>query len=159
MVFNSLGVKLGRSVLPWLPFDSYTEVTPRCLLFCHFILYTNQRCPILNIYFQAYFRCSRYSAPAPYRRICPPQSIIGLCLPPASDGVRHGLCGTAKKCDLQQRCFEVRNKLSSHDYGRCWWHWCSVVIEVDMSADTETSAYPTTQDEGNSLIGPTMVGR
>ena len=148
MVFNPLRVKLGRSVSLGFPSTVTHKSDPRCLLFCHFILYTNSRCPILNIYFQAYFRCSRYSVPAPHRRICPPQSIIGLCLPPASDGVKHGLCGTAKKCDLQQRCFEVRNKLSSHDYGRCWWHWCSVVIEVDMSADTETSAYPTTQDEG-----------
>jgi hypothetical protein len=28
MVFNSLGVNLGRSVFPWLPFNSITEVRP-----------------------------------------------------------------------------------------------------------------------------------
>jgi hypothetical protein len=141
MVFNPLRVKLGRrSICPWLPFNSNTEVKPSMSSFLPFILHTNSCCPILDIYFQAYFRCSRYSAPAPHRRICLPQSIIGLCLPPASDGVKHGLCGTAKKCDMQQMYFEARNKLSFHHYERCWWHWCSVVI--DMSADTKTSAYP-----------------
>jgi len=128
MVFNPLRVKLGRSVSLGFPSTVTQKSDPRCLLFCHIILYTHSRCPILNIYFQAYFRCSRYSAPAPHRRICPPQS----------EEMRSA---TKVLWGSKQAFFSWLWKMLVA-------HWCSVVIEVDMSADTETSAYPTTQDEG-----------
>jgi hypothetical protein len=140
MVFNPIREKLGRSVFPWLPFNSNTEVRPLMSSFPPlYFIYKLTLSHFGHIFPSILQVSSLFSTRSPSENMPAPKYHWTVPLP-AYNGVNHGLCGTAKKCDMQQMWIEVRNKLCSHDYGRCWWHWCSVVI--DRSADRKTSAYP-----------------